>query len=76
MATKLERLTLELLGLPASSRAELAKQLIASLDESETPDAENLWLEEIQKRDAEISQGKVECIPAEEVLRRARQRLQ
>jgi len=75
MGTKMERLALELLGLPASSRAQLAKQLIASLDESESPDAHELWLEEIRRRDAEIAAGKVKCIPAEEVLRRARERL-
>jgi putative addiction module component (TIGR02574 family) len=75
MSTDLEKLALELLGLPASSRAELAQRLISSLDESKSPDAEKLWLEEIERRDAEIAQGKVECIPAEEVLRRARERL-
>jgi len=75
MSTKLERLALELLGLPASSRAQLAKQLIASLDESESPDAEELWLEEAQRRAAEIAEGKVTCVPAEEVFRQARERL-
>ena len=75
MSTKLERLALELLGLPASSRAELAKQLISSLDESESPDAERLWFEEARRRAAEIAEGKVECVPAEEVLRRAREKL-
>lgn len=75
MSTKMERLALELLSLPASSRAELAMRLISSLDESDSPDSEKLWLEEIKRRDAEIAQGNVECIPAEEVLRRARERL-
>lgn len=76
MSTDLERLAIELLGLPASSRAKLAKQLIASLDESDSPDAESRWLEVAQRRAAEIAEGKVECIPAEDVLRRAREQLQ
>ena len=76
MSTKLEKLALELLGLPASSRAQLAKQLIASLDESESPDAKKLWLEEIKRRDAEITEGKVKCVPADEVFRQVREELE
>ena len=76
MSTKLEQLALELLGLPASSRAQLAKQLIASLEESESPDVEDLWLKEAQRRAEEIAEGKVECVPAEDVLRRAREKLE
>ena len=75
MSTQLERLAIELLGLPASSRALLAKQLLASLDETETPDSQQLWIEVAQRRAAELAEGKVEGIPAEEVLRRARERL-
>ena len=73
MSTKMEKLALELLGLPASSRAELAKRLIASLDEFDAPDADKSWLQEIRKRDADITEGKVECIPAEDVFRELRQ---
>lgn len=76
MSTQLERLAVELLGLPASSRALLAKKLIESLDETETPDTEALWLELAQRRADEIREGKVQTIPAEEVMRRARERLQ
>jgi putative addiction module component (TIGR02574 family) len=75
MSTQLERLAIELLGLPASSRALLAKQLLTSLDETETPDSQQLWIEVAQRRAAELAEGKVEGIPAEEVLRRARERL-
>ncbi len=38
MSTQMERLAVELLGLPAPSRALLAEQLLASLDETETPE--------------------------------------
>lgn len=76
MSTDLERLAIELLGLPASSRAKLAKQLIASLDETESPDAQDRWIEVAKRRAAEIAEGKVECIPAEDVFRELREELQ
>ena len=75
MASSLEHLTLELLGLPVSERALLAERLISSLDESPARDSEALWLEEAKKRSAEIDQGVVECISAEEAFRRAAQGL-
>jgi hypothetical protein len=68
MSTQLERLAVELLGLPASSRALLAKKLIESLDETETPDAEALWMEVAQRRAKELEEGVVQGIPAEEVF--------
>ena len=75
MSTQLERLAIELLGLPASSRALLAEQLIASLDENETPTVSDEWLKEIARRDADIIEGRVQCVPIEDVLRRARERV-
>jgi hypothetical protein len=75
MSTQLERLAVELLGLPASSRALLAKKLIESLDETETPDAEALWIEAAKRRADEIREGNVQTIPADEVMRHARERL-
>ena len=75
MASRLEDLSLELLGLPASDRAVLAERLISSLDESRATNSESLWLEEAKKRSAEIDEGVVECIPAEEAFRRAAQDL-
>jgi len=68
--TQMERLALELLALPTKSRAELAHRLIRSLDDEHSPDAEDEWLEEIKRRDAEIREGKAKCVPAEEVFRR------
>ena len=73
MSTQLERLAVELLGLPASSRALLAKKLIESLDETETPDAEALWIEVAKRRAKELEEGTVQGIPAEEVFRRVRE---
>jgi putative addiction module component (TIGR02574 family) len=76
MSTQMERLAIELLGLPASSRAILARQLIASLEEPEMPTVSDAWLKEIVRRDTEVLEGKVQCISAEDTLRRARERVQ
>jgi putative addiction module component (TIGR02574 family) len=73
MSTQLERLAVELLGLPASSRALLAKKLIESLDETETPDSEALWIEVAKRRAKELEDGVVQGIPAEEVFRKLRE---
>ncbi|PYV82353.1 MAG: hypothetical protein DMG05_28295 [Acidobacteria bacterium] len=39
------------------------------------PDAEALWLEEIQRRDQEIRSGTAKLRPAAEVLKQVRDRL-
>jgi hypothetical protein len=72
---KMDDLTLELLGLPVAQRALLAKQLIASLDETEVEGVEALWIREAEARYAEIESGEVECRPADEALRDARKNL-
>ena len=69
MATTLETLTIELLGLPASTRAKLAKQLIASLDEEEPPELDEAALNIAERRARDMRSGKVQGIPAEEVFR-------
>ena len=65
----------ELLGLPAAQRALLAKQLIASLDETEMEDVEALWVREAEARYAEIENGVVDCQPVDEALKEAREKL-
>ncbi len=75
MAAKLEELAVELLALPASDRALLAKQLILSLEESRASDSEALWLEEAERRSRELCEGTVKGAPAVEVFERARRQL-
>jgi len=75
MAMTVEQIALEALGLPASSRARLAHELIASLDKAEDPNADALWRQEIERREREIDEGRAKCIPAEEALRKARLKL-
>jgi hypothetical protein len=71
----LEKIAIELLGLPATKRALLAKQLISSLDESEVRNVEALWIKEAEARYAEVGAGEVECRPVADALREAREKL-
>jgi len=62
----------EALHLPALERAKLAHKLLLSLDDMSEPEIEEAWLDEAERRAAEIDQGLVQLIPAEEVSRKAR----
>ena len=53
----------ELLKLPASQCAELAIELILSLDETEDSDAEEAWEHEIGKRAEDVISGRVKTVP-------------
>jgi hypothetical protein len=76
--TQLERLTMELLGLPTATRARLAEQLIKSLEPEEYPPQEEVQrrqMEVVKQRLMEIDECKVEVIPGEEVLREIREEI-
>jgi len=75
MSTTVEKMALELLGLPAKSRALLAEKLIESLDEKQDKDVEALWIKEAKRRSREIKSGKVKCKQAKEIIRDARLKL-
>lgn len=64
------------LNLDARSRASLAEKLLRSLDNLSEDEADALWAEEAERRDAEMDLGANSGRPAEEVLRdiRARRR--
>lgn len=62
----------EALHLPATDRAKFAHKLLVSLDDMSEPEIEQAWLDEAERRVAEIDQGLVQLIPAEEVSRKAR----
>jgi putative addiction module component (TIGR02574 family) len=63
------------LKLPRRERARLAQRLISSLDPKADGDVDKLWLQEAERRLAELKSGKVAGIPAEKVLRKARSAL-
>lgn len=60
----------EALKLTAQERAEVAEQLLASLDEAPDVDVEQAWQEEVQRRLRQVERGEVKTIPWEEVQRR------
>jgi putative addiction module component (TIGR02574 family) len=67
--------TSEALKLPAKSRAQLAKKLIYSLEDSGSTKNEKLWAQEAASRYEEIASGKVKTKPAAKVLRDIRSKL-
>ena len=62
----------EALKLSPNERAEVAEQLIASLEEAPDTDVEQAWQEEVQRRLQQVERGEVKTIPWEEVQRRLR----
>ena len=60
------------LGLPENERAELAGNLIASLDRKVDPDVDSAWQQEIARRAHEVRSGQVKIIAWEEVERKGR----
>lgn len=68
MSFTVEALEAEVLNLPLTERARLVNKLIASLDAE--PDVEAAWVEEVERRHAEIESGAVELLSGAEVLAR------
>ncbi len=62
-------------NLPAKERARLALALIESLDQGEDIDAEDLWLDEAERRLEDYRAGRVEAIPANEVFEKIAKKL-
>ena len=62
-------------GLPAKERARLALALIESLDQGEDVDAEELWLNETERRLEDYRAGRVDAIPANEVFEKIAKKL-
>jgi hypothetical protein len=64
----IDELRREALQLDPSSRANLARELLVSLDDLSEPEVERLWLEEAVRRDEEMASGKVTPLPMDEVF--------
>jgi len=70
-----DRLRNEALNLPRAERAELACDLVQSLDGPVEPDAAKAWDAEILRRLDEISSGSTQIIDRAEFARRMRERI-
>jgi putative addiction module component (TIGR02574 family) len=67
------------LSLPEDQRAELARNLLDSLDDGQdlSPDEwKEAWSDEVERRVHEIRTGKADLIDGDEALRQVRDRLQ
>jgi hypothetical protein len=71
----LREITLELLGLPAKTRAVLAHKLIESLEEEESPDSASQWIVVAKRRAKELDDGTEPGTSAEEVFRQLEEEL-
>jgi len=74
-SSALNKVRTEALKLPESDRAELAQDLVASLDGPADPEAEKFWNAEILRRLAEIDAGTAKLIDRDEFTRRMRARI-
>lgn len=69
MLPELQRITEEALALPETSRAQLVRRLLESLDQPDNGGIEQSWAEEAQERCRQIDRGDVELLDGAEVLR-------
>ena len=65
----------EVMKLNPKRRAQLAKDLLDSLERLSKEEIEQLWVEEAIRRNAEIDAGTVELRSAEDVMKEARAQL-
>jgi len=75
-AEPLQRLRSEVLALSEAERAELAHDLIQSLDAPRETGVEDAWEQEISRRIGEIDAGQTELVERAEFRKRIRARLE
>jgi putative addiction module component (TIGR02574 family) len=73
MSAALRDVVAAAMSLPPEARAQLAEQLLDSLD-PRRQEVDAAWAAEIEKRIQEIEDGRAELIPHDEVIARARER--
>ena len=74
MSRDFKDIVAEALDLPLAARAELASELLDSLDDLSEQENDPLWAAEAERRFTEYKAGRIEAIPAEEVFARLRSR--
>jgi len=75
MSSSTRKLDEQVASLPQKERARLALKLIESLDPGTDEDAEELWLDEADRRLAEYDAGNIESRPVDEVLSEIKSKL-
>jgi len=76
MSTSFDELEKQARALSLKEKATLARLLIEELDMSLDADAEQLWIDEARARHDAFLNGELEALPGDEVMDRARKRLQ
>ena len=74
MARELKDIAAEVLDLPLTARAELASQLLDSLEDISEEESDALWAEEAEERYLAYKAGEIKAVPAEKVFTRLRSR--
>ena len=80
MARSVEQIEHDIASLSAADRQRVLKHLLAELDLRDEPEApkdeiDADWIAEAERRAEALENGTVETVPFEDVMRRARQRL-
>ncbi|MDO8987969.1 MAG: addiction module protein [Coriobacteriia bacterium] len=70
----IDELKAEALQLAPEGRADLARELLASLDSLSESEIERLWLDEAERRLAQLESGEATADPSDVVLARVRAR--
>jgi putative addiction module component (TIGR02574 family) len=76
MSTLLDDLERRARGLSANEKATLARILIDDLDPALDAEVEELWIAEAQRRYEAFHRGELKALSGDEVMKRARNRLQ
>lgn len=74
IAMTIDELKAEVLRLAPEGRADLARELLASLDALSDSEIERLWLDEAERRLAQLESGNATADPSDVVLARVRAR--
>ena len=75
MTDKTQAIVEQALKLSPTERADVAEQLLASLDEVPDTDVEQAWQEEIQRRLQQVERGEVELMDSDTVMAELRKKL-
>jgi len=75
MARAISEIEKEIRNLARPEQERLLRALLEELDGPGDPDADRMWLDEVQRRSSDFESGLIEPIPAEEVFERVRSRL-
>lgn len=72
ISVDLQKIESEALHLAREDRVRLVQKLVLSLDAPSSEEVKADWLSEARRRAAELDEGAVVPVPAEDVMRRAR----